>query len=68
MYKTKGYIHARACTRTHTHTHTHTRAHTHTYIWITCTLTKCMEKKLDGNCTRMLRAMWNKSCRQHLTK
>ena len=34
-------------------------------IW---TLTKCMEKKLDGNYTRMLRAIFNKSCRQHLTK
>ena len=27
-----------------------------------------MEKKLDGNYTRMLRAVLNKSWRQHLTK
>ena len=32
------------------------------------TLTKHMEKKLDGNHTRMLRAILNKSWRQHLTK
>ena len=34
-------------------------------IW---TLTKHMEKMLDGNYTRMLRAIWNKSWRQHPTK
>ena len=34
-------------------------------IW---TLTKRMEKKLDGNYTRMLRAILNKSWRQHPTK
>ena len=34
-------------------------------IW---TLTKRMEKKLDGNYTRMLRAIQNKSWRQHSTK
>ena len=34
-------------------------------IW---TLTKHMEKKLDGNYTRILRAILNKSWRQHLTK
>ena len=34
-------------------------------IW---TLTKRMEKKLDSNCTRMLRAILNKSWRQHPTK
>ena len=33
-------------------------------IW---TLTKRLEKKLDGNYTRMLRAILNKSWRQHLT-
>ena len=33
--------------------------------WI---LTKRMEKKLDSNYTRMLQTIWNKSCRQHLTK
>ena len=31
-------------------------------------LTKRMDKKLDGNYTRMLRAILNKSWRQHLTK
>ena len=34
-------------------------------IW---TLTKCMEKKLDGNYTRMLQTLLNKSRRQHPTK
>ena len=34
----------------------------------TWTLTKHMEKKLDGNYTRMLRAILNKSWRQHPTK
>ena len=38
------------------------------YGCTTWTLTKCMEKKLDGNYTRMLRAILNKSWRQHLTK
>ena len=33
----------------------------------TWTLTKRPEKKLDGNYTRMLRAILNKSCRQHPT-
>ena len=32
------------------------------------TLTKRIEKKLDGNYTRMLRAILNKSWRQHPTK
>ena len=32
------------------------------------TLTKRMEKNLDSNYTRMLRAILNKSSRQHLTK
>ena len=31
-------------------------------------LTKCLEKKRDGNYTRMLQAILNKSWRQHLTK
>ena len=35
---------------------------------ITWTLAKYKEKKLDGNCTRMLRATLNKSWKQHLTK
>ena len=38
------------------------------YGWTTWTLTKHMEKKLDGNYTRMLRAILNKSWRQHPTK
>ena len=32
---------------------------------LTWTLTKCMEKNLGGNYTRMLRAILNKSWRQH---
>ena len=36
--------------------------------WTTWTLTKRLEKKLDGNYTRMLRAILNKSGRQHPTK
>ena len=38
------------------------------YGCTTWTLTKQMEKKLDGNYTRMLRAILNKSWRQHPTK
>ena len=38
------------------------------YRCTTWTLTKCMEKKLDGNYTRMLRAVLNKSWKQHPTK
>ena len=38
------------------------------YGCITWTLTKRLEKKLDGNYTRMLRAIMNKSWRQHLTR
>ena len=38
------------------------------YGWTTWTLTKRMEKNLDGNYTRMLRAILNKSWRQHPTK
>ena len=34
-------------------------------IW---TLTKCIEKKLDGNFTRMLQAVLNKFWKQHPTK
>ena len=34
----------------------------------TWTLTKRLDKKLDGNYTRMLRAILNKSWRQHSTK
>ena len=38
------------------------------YRCTTSTLTKRLEKKLDGNYTRMLRAILNKSCRQHPTR
>ena len=38
------------------------------YGCTTWTLTKRIEKKLDGNCTRMLQAILNKSWRQHSTK
>ena len=38
------------------------------YGCTTWTLTKCMEEKLDGNYTRMLRAILSKSWRQHSTK
>ena len=34
----------------------------------TSTLTKRLEKKLDGNYTRMLWAIWNKSWQQHTTR
>ena len=36
--------------------------------WTTWTLTERTEKKLDGNCTRMLWAILNKSWKQHSTK
>ena len=38
------------------------------YGCTTRTLTKRIEKKLDGKCTRMLRAIFTKSWRQHPTK
>ena len=38
------------------------------YECTTWTLTKRMEKKLDGNYTRMLQAILNKSTWQHTTK
>ena len=38
------------------------------YGCTTWTLTKWLEKKLDGNYTKMLRAILNKSWRQHPTK
>ena len=37
-------------------------------FWFIWTLTKRLEKKLDGNYTRMLRAILNKSWRQHPTR
>ena len=46
----------------------HTHTHTHTHICTTWTLTKRLEKKLDGNYTRMLWAILNKSWRQHPIK
>ena len=38
------------------------------YGCTTWTLTKQLEKKLDGNCTRMLRAILNKSWQQQTTR
>ena len=38
------------------------------YGCTSCTLTKRMEKKLDSNYARMLRAILYKSWRQHPTK
>ena len=38
------------------------------YGCTTWTLTKRLEKKLDGNYTRMLRAIFNRSWRQHPTR
>ena len=38
------------------------------YGFTTWTLTKRLEKKIDGNYTRMLRAILNKSWRQHPTR
>ena len=38
------------------------------YECTTWTLAKRMEKKLNGNCTRILKPVLNKSRRQHLTK
>ena len=38
------------------------------YGCTTGTLRKQLEKKLDGNYTRMLRVILNKSCRQHPTR
>ena len=49
----------------YTHTHTHTHMSILLYGCTTWTLTKRLEKKLDGNYTRMLRAVLNKSWRQH---
>ena len=38
------------------------------YGCTTWTLNKRLEKKIEGNYTRMLRAILNKSCRQHSTR
>ena len=40
----------------------------HLYGYTTWSLTKRLENKLDGNYTRMLRAILNKSWRQHPTR
>ena len=45
--------------------HPRLRSPTLFYLW---TLTKRLEKKLDGNYTRMLRAILNKSWQQHPTR
>ena len=37
------------------------------YGYVTWTLTTSLEKKIDGTYTRMLRAVTNKSWRDHLT-
>ena len=42
--------------------------HSLDFFCTTWTLTKRLEKKLDGNYTRMLRAILNKSWRQHRTR
>ena len=38
------------------------------YGCTTWTLTRCIEKKLDSSCARILQAMLNKSWKQHSTK
>ena len=38
------------------------------YGCISWTLTECIKKKLDENCTRMVRAILNKSSKQHIIK
>ena len=38
------------------------------YGCFTWTVTKCIERKIDGNYTQMQRTVLNKSWRQHLTK
>ncbi len=51
------------------HCHYYTHKFTCAYMNIPpYTLTKRLEKKLDGNYTRMLRAILNKSWRQHPTR
>ena len=72
-------IRGRGCTHTHTRTPDLTdkmkrrffqAAVTSILLYgcTTWTLTKRLEKKLDGNYTRMLRAILNKSWRQHPTR
>ena len=74
--------HTHLHTHAYTHTQTHTRTYIYAYIYIyicmyiyiyTCLyifflVYKCMQKKLDGNYIRMLRAILNKSWRQHPTR
>ena len=75
MYKPQKFIYVYICICTHTHTHTHTQIFFQAavvsillYGCTTWTLNKRLEKKLDSNYTRMLRAILNKSWRQHPTK
>ena len=43
-------------------------SHVYSIIWMHHMDIKYQEKKLDGNCTRMLQAILNKSWKQHPTK
>ena len=78
---THTHSHARAHTHTHTHAHRYTptdklkrsffQVAVVSILLYGCTtwrLTKRLEKKLDGNYTRMLRAILNKSWQQHPTR
>ena len=51
-------------THTHTHTHTHTYIYIYIYIYMYIYIYIC----IDGNYTRMLRAISNQSWRQHSIK
>ena len=73
------HVHTHTQTKAHRYKiYTHTQTHKHTfqaavvsillYGCTTWTLTKRLKKKLDGNYTRMLRAILNKSWRQHPTR
>ena len=69
------YIHINICTRTHTHTYiyiytymyTHIFTFTFAYIYVYAREYSYVFLKLDGNSTRMLRSMLNRSWRQHPT-
>ena len=58
------YMYIYACT----HVHIYIYIYIYIYGCTTWTLTKRLEKKLDGNYTRMLRAILNKSWQQHPTR
>ena len=72
------YIHIYIYIYVHIHVYIYIYIYTYIFIYIyihfyiygctTWTLTKRLEKKLDGNYTRMLRAILNKSWRQHPTR